>query len=715
MKRFAHYCFAVAFIVTVLSRVSPAQTFEVISLDGSAKVQRVQKKDMEKLAIGSQLHDNDIVESYFQTKCVLRFGKGNVVIVGSNSKLLVNIREKETAPGSAISDVNLTLFSGACFVKAISQAHIGVYTSNAVGETDNGSFSTVVESKTGETGFQLLGGSAKTRNIAQKEGINLASGQTTMILPGKEPTAPLFITYKHVSVLKHFFGDDYIVSELEAAGIKPTEDRSTRSSLLSEDQLFASGGQDLSTYKSPFSLNRIFGAILADREKEKRLYSPISMPAFATSNKLLLEERTGFAVTGVGSFPSIQIIPSYSLGALNVGLRLSLSSNYTGSIGMYAFSSGAGVLDVIDHVIWGSINDPLYIAAGPLRDFTMGNGLVVDNFSNADPYRVSQPLGLAINYSLGEIIAQAFIADLSQFSIGGIELQYGPSRYHVGAGFFFDGDQYQKTPALAENRFVVLPQVNSSTIQIDSVLSVNIYELRSSVDAVLTDELKISLGVDFAQKFQSGHTDGFTIEFPAVSCDVSGMRWKGGLIGEWGRLIAGEFNYYYMSNRCRIDSSFIGDTLITANAMLSPKRMCEGVSALFGIDPYRGTSLEVGLRLNFAEKNTFNPAYVQDTSKLSPGMDLSFSFRTNDSLIKAIKYGEIYLRHDHTGLYPPRSGLFSSWGFSTGLRAVSNPIAFGISLDGEVSFSFLDLNSNNRIDPGDMLLNFSIGIMRGFL
>lgn len=705
-----------AVLLLFAASISWAQTFEVISLDGSAKVQRVQHKDMEKLSVGSQLHDNDIVESYFQTKCVLRFGKGNVVIVGSNSKLLVNIREKEIAPGNTISDVNLTLFSGACFVKAISQAHIGVYTSNAVGETDNGSFSTVVESKTGETGFQLLGGGAKTRNIAQKEGINLASGQTTMILPGKEPTAPLYITYKHVSVLKHFFGDDYISSELEAAGIKPTEDRSTRSSLLSEDQLFGSGaGQDLSTYKSPFSLNKIFGAILADREREKRLYSPILQPVITTPNKLLLEQRTDIAVTGRGVFPTIRIIPSYSFGALNVGLRLSLASNYTGAIGLYAFSSGPGIFDLIDHITWGSRSDPLYIAAGPLHDFTMGNGLVVNNFSNTDPYNVSQPLGLVINCSLGELSAQGFTADLSQFSIGGIALEYEPSRYHIGAGFFFDGNQYQKIPSLAENHFIVLPEVKPSTIPVDSDLTVNIYELNSAVDVVLEEDLKISLGLDFSQKFQNGHTDGFAAEIPTISCDMHGMHFKGGLIAESGRLIAGQFNYYYMSNRWRIDSTQSGDTLVTQNTMLSTKRLCEGIIALFAINPYRGLSLEVGLRLNVAEKNTFSAAYVQDTSKLSPGVDFSLSVRTNDSLIKAIKYGELYLRQDHTGLYPPRSTVFSSWGFSTGLRAISNPLAFGISLDAEVSFSFLDLNNNNKIDPGDMLLNFSIGFMRGFL
>ncbi|MGB7568796.1 MAG: hypothetical protein WBM07_13130 [Chitinivibrionales bacterium] len=713
MKRLRIY--RAVFLLCAVS-VSRAQTFEVISLDGSAKVQRVQKKELENLAIGSQLHDNDIVESYFQTKCVLRFGKGNIVIIGSNSKILVNIREKETSPGILTSDVNLTLFSGACFVKAISQAHIGVYTSNAVGETENGSFCTVVESKTGETGFQILGGNAKTRNIAQKEGINLASGQTTMIFPGKEPTAPLYITYKHVSVLKHFFGEDYITSELEAAGIKPTEDKSSRSSLLSQDQLFGRGNsQDLTTYKALFSLNKIYGAILADREKNRNFYVPIQKPQQSANNKLTLELRTSIAMTSLGVFPDIQVVPSYSTGPVNAGLRLSFASNYTGSIGMYGFSSGAGILDLIDHITWGKIDDPIYVKAGPLNNYTIGSGLVVNNFNNGNPFCLFQPLGFSFNASTGDLSAQGFIADLSQFSIGGVNVLYEPSRYHLGVGYFFDGDQYQAISPIENNRFTILPQVNSSTVKIDSTAGVNIYEVDAGMDVVCSEDLRVFLGVDFAQKFLSSRTDGFAAEIPTVIFDGDRMHFEAGIITESGRLIAGQFNSYYMSNRWRIDSTENGDTLVTQNSMLSSKRLCQGINLLFGISPYTGMALQVSLRQNFVENHSFDTSYVHDTTKLSPGTDLSLSLCVNDSLIKLVKYGEIYLRHDHTGIFPPRSTLFSSWGFSTGLTIITNPIIFGVSLNGDLGFSFLDMNKNNRIDAGDAVFKFSISLMRGVL
>lgn len=711
-------CFG-AFLVFAAS-VSWAQTFEIISLDGSAKVQRVQKKELENLSIGSQLHDNDIIECYFQTKCVLRFGKGNIVIVGSNTKLLLNIREKETSAGIKISDANLTLFSGACFVKAISQAHIGVYTSNAVGETENGSFSTVVESKTGETGFQVLGGNAKTRNIAQKEGISLSSGQTTMIFPGKEPTAPLYITYKHVSVLKHFFGEDYITSELEAAGIKPTEDKSSRSSLLSQNQLFGpSVTQDLTTYKSPFSLNKIFGAIIEDREKNKKIYAPILKPGRPDSviNRLILEQRTFIAATSKGVFPSIQVIPSYSMGPVNAGLRLSLASNYTGSIGIYSFSSGAGILDLIDHVTWGKRDDQIFISAGPLKNFTIGNGLVVNDFNNYDPYCLFQPLGLFVNALAGDLIASGFIADLSQFSLGGLQVFFNPSRYYFGAGYFFDGSQYQKVSPTENNRFFVLPEVTSSTIKTDtsSGSSVNIYNLNAGVDIVFTEDLKVFLGADFAQKFLSNRMDGFTAEIPTMTIERDRMQIKAGVITESGRLTAGEFNSYYMSNRWRIVGKGNNDTLITQNSMVSAKRLCQGLAMSFGTSAIKGTALQVALRWNMIEKNSFDTAYVHDTTRLGPGADLSLSVRVNDSLIKILKFGEVSLRHDHTGIFPPKSTLFSAWGFSLGLTVITNPIIFGVSIDGDFSFGFLDMNNNNAVDAGDAVFTFSIGLSKGFL
>ena len=687
------------------------QTFDVISLEGSAKVQRVQKKEWEKIAIGSQLHDNDIVESFFLTKCVMRFGKGNIVIVGSNSKVLVNIRERRTSSGSMISDVNLTLFSGACFAKAISQAHIGVYTSNAVGETENGSFSTVVEGKTGETGFQILGGNVKTRNIAQKEGIDLISGQTTMIFPGKEPTAPLYITYKHVSVLKHFFGEDYIQSEMDAAGIKPTEDKTSRSTTLLSDAMAGGefgAGQDLTTYKIPFSLNKIYGAILEDREKNKRVYSPIEKPNSFQQGKLTLEQRSSFAMANGGVFPCVRVIPSYSLGPINAGLRLSVARNYTGTLGAYGVSSAASMLDKIDHIVWEPADAPYLVAAGALSDLTIGQGAVVNGFNNNNPYALFQPLGVYASLRLSSVSAQTFIADLSQPTLGGLYLAFEPTIYHFGAGYFFDADQFGKIVPKENNRFRLLP--DTADFVADS-MGAAMYELDFSWDPIITEGLEVSIGADFAQKIKSSVTDGFVATVPMVSFNWERMRIKAGMVSESGRLISGQFNSFYMANRWRIDSTGYGDTLFSQNTILSKKRSCNGLSLFFAINPIKGAALEASLRQNFSNKNSFQ----YDSAASGPGTDFSLSFSINDSLFKALRFGKVYIRQEHTGLYPPRSSAFSSWEFSAGAEVLSRPLFYGIAVDGDVSFGFLDMNSNNIVDPGDAIFRFSIGFSRGFL
>jgi hypothetical protein len=700
------------FLLVVAAGTAHSQVFEVIALDGSAKVQRVQKKEWEKMSIGSQLHDNDITESFFQTKCVLRFGKGNVVIIGSNSKVLLNIRERENSPGVVVSDVNLTLFSGACFVKAIAQAHIAVYTSNAVGETDSGSFSTVVESRTGETGFQVLGGKVKTRNIAQKEGIECNSGQTTMIFPGKEPTAPLYITYKHVSVLKHFFGEEYVQSEMDAAGIKPTEDRTSRSSTLLSDAMMEGrvrGDQDLSSYKIPFSLNKIYGAIISDREKRKRLFTPLKGSHAGINKGFYLEQRTSIALANGGVYPIVSLVPSYTSGGFDAGLRLPLASNYTGSMSMYGFSSFAGILDKIDHLSWESAGGRISVGLGAQNDLTIGSGNVVSGFSNADPYSVLQPLGLSISFSTSDLGMQVFMADVSRFSMGGVHVAYAPATYHFGAGYFFDADQFHPISPKESNRFKILPDTISDTVAA-AAFNAHIYEMDFAWDLLLSEDFQASFHADFAQKLKSGSTDGFVLKVPQIAVSWNRMQLLAGLVTESGRLVDGEFNAAYMANRWKMSGASGAKTLVTQNTILSEKRLCQGVDLSFAINPYKGTSIEFFLRQNLHETHTFSI----DTMKLGPGTDLSLSLCINDGLFKPVRFGEVYLRQDHSGLYPPHSALFSSWEFAAGASVATHPLYVGISLDANVCMRFLDLNFDNKVGPGDGLFSFSIGFVRGF-
>jgi len=692
--------------------------FDVISLDGSAKVQRASKKEYEKVSIGSQVHDNDILETYFQAKLVMQFGKGNVAILGSNSKALVNIREQKGDNGASTLEVNLTLFGGGCFVKAISGCKISVYTSNGVGETESGSFSTVVESKTGETGFQTLGGTIKTRNIAQKEGSNLTSGQTTMILPGKEPTAPLYITVRHVTVLKHFFGDEYIENELSVSGIKPTEEKtggqgSAESGSSQQSGVFSNMGG----YKRQFEEDRLWGSVISDRQQNALAFDAISAPDVSKERTIVVSETNLFAMAMGHMYPSFTITPSYTSKIFGAGLRIPIAANWTGQLSLYDFSSVPGFLDLIDHVTLGPFFDSTFVKLGPIQNYSIGDGLVVDGYNNYNPYLIFHPLGAVVQAKIGDVGIQGFLGDLSAMSPGGVYLAWDPGTFRIGAGYFFDGDMnYLKNIDSAGTafRFVNLPRADSSSVAFDSTATVAIYQLDFTANVITDYDYRILLGAGFAQKLGAKGSDGYVLRVPNVELWWDAICLKANLTTEAGRLVEGEFNSFYMSNRIRVIDTAglpaLPDTVYTQNSILSTKRIGTKIELYFGINPLKGTSLGLTYKQNLYE----NHPTIIDTSFADPDLTIGISFSVNDSLWQPIKYGSINFGETHGGMYP-RNTPFPSWGFHFGLDVVSNPILFGVGVAGGLSVYYLDMNSNGAIDALDNVFEFYLGLRYGFL
>jgi len=141
---------------------------------------------MDKISVGTKLADNDIIETYFQTKVTIKMADGTIVLFGSNSKALLNISSKEIA-GRKITEASFSLFNGGMLAKAINMANVIIFTTNAVGTIDSGTLSVIVDAKSGETGFLELGGKAVVRNISQQKGMDLSTGFTTIVIPGRSP------------------------------------------------------------------------------------------------------------------------------------------------------------------------------------------------------------------------------------------------------------------------------------------------------------------------------------------------------------------------------------------------------------------------------------------------------------------------------------------------------------------------------------------------
>jgi hypothetical protein len=698
--------------------------FEVLSIEGSAKIQRSQKRIWEKIQIGEKIRDNDLVETFFQTKMLLRFGEKNLIILGSNSKALLNIVSGEKAGNS---NVNLTLFSGGLFAKAIDNCHISIYTANAVGEIDTGSISAVAESKSGETGFQLLGGSAFIRNISQQNGKTLRAGLTTMILPNKEPTAPLYITHRHVAVLKHFFGSDYIEMELDAYGIKPTDEQDDRVSFSKSFSNKEAVYSDEGIHKELFSYERIFGSLINDQKQNTIFYRPITPSNTLFPNKSELSLKTDFAFSSQGVRQKYTLMASRSLRSLDVGIRFGMGQNSSSAM-QAGFNSLPGILDKIHHITIGRNVDSIYLKLGPVEKLTFGYGLLVNEYSNFNTNSLYHPLGVTGQLHLTDAFGiKLFLNDITKPLVGGAYLGLNPSVYHLGLGYVYDADQYQSD--LSDNAYRFSSQKIRKDIypnKLKSPSNAHVYTIDFGVEIYNFDDFNFNLFFDFAQKLLNGN-DGYTIRVPYFAFDYQQYSFGGGFLLQQGRLLSGLFDSHYQSNRYRIkngETSFDPDTLITLTNSFSKKRTTAGFDLYFKTNPYKGIDVQFEWKQDFSNRKSI--LFPVDTTKGhdAPG-DFSFelSGRINENLVKYLQYGELYFIQNHGTIIPYGGTFFRSWDFESGLYALSKPLFLNLAFELGISFFYFDVGTirdnrtilDNKITGNDMIFELSAGVRWGFL
>jgi|WetSurMetagenome_2_1015567.scaffolds.fasta_scaffold02058_2 hypothetical protein len=695
--------FALPAFLYAAAPAATRQAIGVATLDGSARVQHISKKNWVGIAAGARLGDNDMVETYFQSRLGLRFGSGNSAVLGPNARALFNIRNREDDNGAPILEMNITLFSGSCLVKAALGCRISVFTPDAGAETRSGAFSATVDAKTGESGIQTLGGSAKVRNISRKEEVVLLPGQTTMVFPGKEPSVPSAVTARRVNELARLFGEERVATELGAAGVRPVQEKNA---------VIAPSPGGTEGYRQQFGENRIWGSILTDRGKEELAFSPFVAPDVSSEHMVVVQESNDLALAGGRMFQSFSLVPSYSSPFFGAGLRISLAANHTGVMGMYGVHSLAGYLDFIDHVTVGPFFDSTFVKLGPVENYTLGDGLVVDGYRNYNPYSLFHPLGLTGQVQAGDVDVKAFVGDIAALSPGGAYVSYRPERFHLGAGFFFDRDmEYVEKADQAGFRFVNIPRAGAGTVRLDPSSKAYVYQADFSGAAISTWDLYLAFGMAFAQKIASNRTDGFLLRVPSVDARWNAVCLKLNLTIESGRIVEGEFDRNYMGNRERlINTAAIPDTLVTPNSVLNTGRLGTKLELFYGMNPVQGLSFSLGYKQNIFD----NRVFLTDTAYHDPDLSLGLNLSINDSLWRAIRYGTLYVEEVHGGLFP-KGTVFPAWGLRAGFDVITSPIIFGVGLCGGLSWYYLDMNANDRIDSGDGVLEFYLGLRYGFL
>lgn len=716
-------------IIILYSIILAQPAFEVIDLEGTAKTQRVQKQKWEKLSVGTKLSDNDIIETYFQTKVSIRLADGTIVLFGSNSKALLNISSREVA-GRKTTEASFSLFNGGMLVKAINMAKISIFSTNAVGEIDSGTLAIVVDTKTGETGFLGLGGKAIVRNISQQKGLDLDAGYTTIIVPGREPAPPLSLSFRHAAILRHFFGDRLITDELRASSITPANDqsgggRATVSAGPGTDR--ERTRTDLLSYQRVFNIRRIYGSIIDDRENTERLYRPILQPAFSedANGSAELQADIGRSCRSSSLF---SLVPKYRFPYVEAGLRFVLGSDYRYEM-VTGFNSVPAVFDKIEHITAGSVDDSMYLTAGALYDVTFGNGVLVNHFRNADNNHVYHPFGLVGKVNLmDQVKVDAFLADVSAPSLMGMHAAYEISTYTFGAGYYYDPGQYLHLNDSEDLRYT---RYRSGSVFPDTTKftgDISMYEINLSTAVADYYNLALYAVLDFAQKRENGMNDGYLIR-PTLNLELPFYTVGTGMLIENGRLVSGEFDEFYSSRHAFLKHGG-KDTLLTLNTALDERRYVSSLLFIFKANPIKSMDLDVSYTQAFGSKNAYAfgagdaaPDSVKSKTVHTP-LDYSFDFRcaVNDNLIPFVNFAAVYMRQSHALLYPHSGGslsgsFLSSWNSEVGFDCTSKPLYLNFSIILGARFFYIDKgpDPDGIIDANDQVYEVSAGIRWDFM
>jgi len=150
--------------VVLLFYLSWAQEFSLKAskVSGNIQIKREGERKWKKLKKGDEIQDNDIVRTSFKSNCEIKFGTDNIIFMGADSRMLVNIIQKT----SFDNEVSITVFSGSAYSKISSKIDYFVYSLTSMAKTSKGIFNCTVDEISGVSGFHVFSGTIVVSNIS---------------------------------------------------------------------------------------------------------------------------------------------------------------------------------------------------------------------------------------------------------------------------------------------------------------------------------------------------------------------------------------------------------------------------------------------------------------------------------------------------------------------------------------------------------------------
>jgi|GEM_PF-5613740 len=537
-------------ILLCISPLQAASLGEIQAFGGKVQLQREGQRVWDRANKKDTIQGGDLIKTGYKSFAILKIGQRNKIVMGSSTHALF-----EKIPGTE-QKIKITLFEGGLYFTWPEETPTEIFTNDGLFQVQTGAFAALYSKQDKKTLFANLDGTQSIQSLIKKEPLSLGPSQFSITESEQNPTPPAQISNSVAEQLRLFFGDNFLNKEFEKYKVViGTESQLSAQATLSDKK---ETPYEESIRVAPFfNIQDVLKKIRVIEGLETQMYQPPFWYDDQQSYKGFLELK--FRMLNLTT-PLVESSNPFGL-ILRSGMRRdnwAFAINYPvetgedGSLRFFSISSTQAILDKIYFLDYQNSKGNLVVHFGPIRDLTLGKGLLVYRFSNEIKGQIEQPLGFMLQYNPHPYIDfLAFIPDLSQKYITGAHLNFDNGWTQIGGSFVMDWNQGEAfTFADKAFRADALPQ--DSLLIPSTTGSVMGWELMSQFNFIEEDGLSAYGYAGISVLQASGKVQGVVMQIPAINIIWHRLStYLEGILtfdyNHWGY-----FNEYYLEDRARI-------------------------------------------------------------------------------------------------------------------------------------------------------------------
>ncbi len=475
------------------------------------------------------------------------------------------------------------------------------------------------------------------------------------------------------------------------------------------------------------------------------LFFILAMPIW-----LLAEGSSIVTKGGIGSitlneevYNKVNIAPELAVWKFGLGLNIELLFDKNGKIYEEDWDDAEDYVEKISYFRFAQEDDPFYFLLGNIESYTLGNGLIMKDYSNMLLYPDTRKLGGMVGFNVGQVSAEFFSANLVENDILGSRIAYSPlSNLQIGISGAADLDQlngisdvdgdgypdvYDDYPEDAD--YYDKYQKDKSRLRdaysgsdfddyFENILNLGDHKKLSDLQGNGLDKEVYEVGVDYSLDIYKGSVlslqnygeaakivdRGFGFVFPGIRAKFLFVELDVGYKQNEKEFVAHYFDALYDQNRVSVSSTDDSVSIITKKESLKDVAASRGWEGTISSDFYGILDLTV----SYSDMRYDNED-LDESEKKSQGIEGVLSLKPG--IIP--KVSTVYIKYKQDD--EPK--LFNDW--KTENTYVEGKIALALSSTTSVNWLYTerykDLDGNGKISGKEEIIsNVSFGLEMTF-